>query len=93
MGDDNRQEAEKVWYINNGVQGAHLGKLPKCTAIAPSTGRRCRNPAMRHRDVCCVHAGLYHPGAPYGNRNARRENRKDSVSKLIAEADELLKSL
>ena len=61
---------KRVWYLNGGVPGFDLNTLPRCQAVAKSFGRRCRNPAMKGSDLCCVHAGLKKPGAKMGNQNA-----------------------
>lgn len=45
---------------------------PRCTAISKSTGERCKRIAKQGFDVCGIHAGLYSPGAPKGNSNARK---------------------
>ena len=69
-----KQKTEpKVWFINNGVQGVNLNDLPQCTAIAKSTGKRCKNVQMKGKNgLCCVHAGVYKPGAAFGNTRARK---------------------
>jgi glucans biosynthesis protein len=70
MTDAEKQKSDGTWYIKNGVKGFDLNSLPRCSAIAKSTGKRCRNPTMKNHDLCCVHAGLYRPGAPTGNKNS-----------------------
>ncbi len=70
MSEGGYQKSDKLWYINSGVRGFDLNTLPRCQAVTKTTKRRCKNPAMKGRKVCCVHAGLYTPGAPKGNRNS-----------------------
>lgn len=98
---DKAEEQKRVWYIQGGVPGFDLSKLPRCQAVAASFGRRCRNPAMKGSDLCCVHAGLKNPGAKLGNQNAlkhglytkeAREERKE-VRAYVKEIDELLNGL
>ena len=36
-----------------------LATLPKCTAIARTTGKRCQNPAMRGAHLCHMHGGRH----------------------------------
>lgn len=87
------QKTENVWFIKNGVRGVNLRDLPRCHAIAKTTGRRCKNPAMRNSTLCCVHAGFYRPGAPYNNKNACRENRKENVSAFVRQCNDFLDTL
>jgi hypothetical protein len=75
MADTGNQKSDSVWYINSGVRGFNLNSLPRCRAVAKTTGNRCKNPAMKDRDTCCVHAGLYKPGPPMGNKNSFKNGR------------------
>ena len=65
------QSCEKRgWLIKNGVQALDLSSLPRCQAVAASTGQSCKRPALKGRNVCGIHAGNYTPGAKKGNRNS-----------------------
>jgi glucans biosynthesis protein len=89
---------KRVWYLNGGVPGFDLNSLPRCQAIAKSFDRRCRNPAMKGSDLCCVHAGLKKPGARPGNRNALKHGlhtkealeQKEEVRSYIKEMEDFL---
>lgn len=59
-----------VWYIKNGVKALDLSSLPRCQAIAKTTGKECKRPAQKGLTVCGIHAGRYMPGAKAGNQNA-----------------------
>ena len=58
---------DKIWYINSGVRGLDLSSLPRCQAIASTTGKRCKRPARKNTDRCGIHSGRFRPGAPIGN--------------------------
>ena len=89
------------WFIKNGVAGFDLNSLPRCNAITKTTNRPCRNPAMKGRDVCCVHAGLKHPGAKKGNKNAFKHGlytaetiaAKDATKRFLKDTDEFLNNI
>ena len=67
------QNSEKrVWHINNGVTALNFSTLPRCQAIASSTGQPCKRPALKGQPLCGIHSGRYTPGAKKGNRNAVR---------------------
>lgn len=38
----------------------------QCCAIARSTGKRCKLPAVKGRNECGMHAGVYRPGQKKG---------------------------
>ena len=61
---------KKSWFINNGVQGFDMTTLPRCQAIAKSTGEPCRRPAIKGQSYCGIHSGRYKPGAKIGNQSA-----------------------
>jgi len=90
-----------IWQINGGVQGFDLNSLPRCSAITKITKRRCRNPAMKGREVCCVHAGIYKPGAALGNTNslkhglfsAEKKAERQSARDFIEEAEDFLRAM
>ena len=87
------RKTENVWFIKNGVRGVNLRDLPRCQAIAKTTGNKCKNPAMRSSTLCCVHAGLYSPSAPYGNKNACKQNKEEKVSDFVSDCNAFLDSL
>ena len=65
------QSCEKRgWLIKNGVQALDLSSLPRCQAVAASTGHSCKHAALKGRNVCGIHAGNYTPRAKKGNRNS-----------------------
>ncbi|WP_367947101.1 HGGxSTG domain-containing protein [Sphingopyxis sp. BSNA05] len=55
---------------NNPMQPAQLVKAPRCLAKTRK-GTECQSPAVRGRKRCRMHGGN-NPGAPKGNRNARK---------------------
>lgn len=83
MMDPEEQRGATKWYISHGVQGFDLNSLPRCSAFAKTTHKRCKNPAMKGKEVCCVHAGLYKPGAPVGNTNSLKHGLY--TAKMVAE--------
>ncbi len=98
MSEGGYQKSDKLWYINSGVRGFDLNTLPRCQAVTKTTNRRCKNPAMKGRKVCCVHAGLYKPGAPKGNKNSLKHGMysaeaiadRKTAQELLNESAELL---
>jgi len=93
-----KEQRGRIWYLKSGAPGLDLNTLPRCKAIAPSTGKRCGNPAMKDKDVCCVHAGLYKPGPPKGNQHALKHGfytakaiaERKRAKEFLKEAEELL---
>jgi hypothetical protein len=69
------QSGGKIWHINSGVQGLDLSSLPRCQAMAETTGERCKRTALKNTDRCGIHSGKYRPGAPLGNQNNFRHGR------------------
>jgi len=68
MSDSSR--GERVWYLKNGAKALDLSKLPRCQAVAKSTGEPCKRPAVKGYSLCGIHAGRYRPGGIKGNQNA-----------------------
>jgi len=66
----NPKRGKKVWYLKNGAKALDLSELPRCQAIAKSTGLPCKRPALKGSSLCGIHAGRYRPGGIKGNRNA-----------------------
>lgn len=98
MTDREKQKSVGHWCIKGGVPGFNLNSLPRCQEIAKSTGKRCGNPAMKDRDVCCVHAGFFRPGAPLGNQRtwkhgnytAKAISERREAREFIKQTEELL---
>ena len=59
---------ERHGQLKNGNPPCDLSLLPRCNATAKSTGKRCRQAAMRN-GKCYWHGGCS-TGAPIGNQNA-----------------------
>ena len=55
---------------NNAVQPARLADAPRCGARTRA-GTECQSPAVKDKRRCRMHGGT-NPGAPIGNRNARK---------------------
>ena len=55
---------------NNAVQPARLAEAPRCGARTRA-GMECQSPAVSGKQRCRMHGGT-NPGAPIGNRNARK---------------------
>jgi len=69
-------------HLKNGNPPCDLRSMPKCQAVAKSTGRRCGNIAMKGKNVCHIHGGKS-SGAPKGNMNALKHG--CYTAKAIAE--------
>ena len=71
-----KQSREKqLHYINNGVKAFDLSTLPRCRAIAVSTGQTCKRAALKGTHLCGIHSGRYTPGAKMNNQNALTNGR------------------
>jgi hypothetical protein len=46
-----------------------LNAALRCTARSKRSGKRCRGPAVRGKQVCRMHGGAAGSGAPTGKRN------------------------
>ena len=55
---------------NNATQPARLTDAPRCRARTRA-GTECQSPAVHGKRRCRMHGGT-NPGAPIGNRNARK---------------------
>ena len=55
---------------NNAMQPALLADAPRCGARTRA-GTECQSPAVSGKRRCRMHGGT-NPGAPIGNRNARK---------------------
>jgi len=101
MGNNDVQKNGKAWYLKNGARGFDLNTLPRCTAVAKSTGKQCKNPAMNGSMYCCVHNGWYKPGAPKGNQNRykhglysqKAKEERDEARRILREGLDFLKDL
>lgn len=58
----------RLGMLRNGNPPCDLANLPRCNAMAKSTGQRCQQPAMKN-GKCYWHGGKS-PGASKGNQNA-----------------------
>lgn len=67
----NQSAERKTWFIKNGVRGLDFRDLPRCSGVATSTNKRCRRAAQKGKQLCGIHSGIFTPGAPMGNSNAR----------------------
>ena len=59
-----------AYQSNNPVQPALLADAPRCGARTRA-GTECQSPAVHGKRRCRMHGGT-NPGAPIGNRNARK---------------------
>jgi hypothetical protein len=66
----NSSSGHRIWHINNGVKGFDTSTLPRCQAIAASTGKPCKRAALKGQKLCGIHAGRYTPGGKATNQNA-----------------------
>ena len=77
-----------------------LRAMPKCQAVAKTTGRRCGNIAIKGKNVCYLHGGKS-PGAPKRNMNALKHGWHTAKSiaerrytrEFIKEAHRLIKEI
>lgn len=64
---DNQPQKSRLGFLKNGGIPADLSKLPRCTATAKHSGKRCKRIALRGKTVCQFHGGR--GGAPSGKKN------------------------
>jgi len=96
----NKEQPQVPWVLNNGNKPLDLRSLPRCQAMAKSTGRRCGNPAMKGKQVCYIHGGKS-PGAPRDNKNALKHGnftseafqRRNYLQMLLKKSRELIKEI
>lgn len=96
----NEERPHKTWFLNNGNKPLDLRTLPRCKAMAKSTGRRCGNPAMKGKRVCYIHGGKS-TGPPIGNRNALKSGsftakaleRRSHLRELLRQSKELIEEI
>lgn len=72
MKSEAKDSGNRGWTINNGTPGFDLSSLPRCMATAKSTGKQCRNAAIKGRNFCAMHAGIYKPGRKRGSEGPRK---------------------
>lgn len=67
---ENRKQpqGQRLGWLKNGNPPCDLTLLPRCNATAKTTGKQCRQPAMKN-GKCHWHGGKS-TGAPRGNQNA-----------------------
>ena len=63
-----------------------LAKLPRCQAKSKTSGKQCRQPAMKGKRVCYYHGGMS-PGAPKGNKNALKHGRYSIVPTWVPQPE------
>jgi len=68
---------------NNPMQPAQLAEAPRCLARTRSGGE-CQSPAVKGKRRCRMHGGT-NPGAPQGNRNARKHGCYSAEAKNAAQ--------
>jgi len=71
----NSSGGHRTWHINNGVKGLDTSTLPRCQAVATSTGKPCKRAALKGQKLCGIHAGRYNPGGKARNQNALKHGR------------------
>ena len=95
------QNSDKKWFLRGGVPGFDLSTLPRCEAIAKTTGKRCKRAALKGQKLCGIHSDNYTPSAPKGNDNAlktglhtaaARAERKE-VNEFIAESNAFINEI
>ena len=67
-----------------------LRDAPRCTAMAKSMGKRCRNPSKQGWTVCRLHGagggappGKAHPNYKYGLRSKAFTEQRKRINQLI----------
>ena len=96
----NKEQLQLPWVLNNGNKPLDLRSLPRCQAMAKSTGRRCGNPAMNGKKVCYIHGGKS-TGAPKKNKNALKHGgytaeaieRNYNLRMLLKQSKELIERI
>jgi uncharacterized protein YjcR len=96
----NEKQPHGRWLLKNKNKPLDLKTLPRCHAIAKSTGQRCGNPAMKGKRVCYIHGGKS-PGAPIGNQNALKygfytkklKAERKYIKQIIKQANKLINKI
>ena len=83
-----------------------LCSLPRCQAMAKSTGKRCGNPAMKGKRVCYIHGGKSrgprtkegklrskYANIKHGDYTAEAIARRKEVNQLFRECNEFIKNM
>jgi len=83
------KQPQGQWILNNFNKPLDLRTLPRCQAIAKSTGKRCGNAAVKGKRVCYIHGGKS-SGAPKNNKNAYKHGR---FSAKVIEEQKLVRHL
>jgi len=66
----NQHGGKKPVYLKNGALACDLASLPRCQALAPTTGKTCKRPAQKGKTMCGIHLGTYKCGSKPNNRSA-----------------------
>lgn len=69
-------------FLKNGGVPADLSKLPRCTATAKHSGKRCKRIALKGKTVCQFHGGR--GGGPKGKRNGSYKHGKHTKEAIAA---------
>jgi hypothetical protein len=57
-----------VRFLRNGNKALDFADLPRCQAVASSTGQTCKRAAVKGKKYCGIHSGRYRPGPAIYNR-------------------------
>ena len=89
--DEEQPHGPRLGRLKNCNPPCNLAQLPRCNALAKSTGKRCRQPAMDN-GKCYWHGGKS-TGPPEGNQNAFKHGQftKESLA-FQKKIDELMNS-
>lgn len=71
-------------FSNNPMQLERLAQSPRCLART-RLGAECQSPAVNGKRRCRMHGGT-NPGAPKGNRNARKHGAYSAKAKAAADS-------
>ena len=103
---ETRPEKANIGWLKNNNPPCDLRTLPRCQAIAKSTGQRCRNPAMKGKRVCYLHGGkstgprtragklrTKYANLKHGYYTAEAIARRKEVNRFFRECREFLKNM
>lgn len=99
MKSEKQPQGQRLGRLKYDNPPCDLTKLPRCNAKAKTTGKRCRQAAMKN-GKCYWHGGKS-PGPPTGNKNSYKHGyytaeaieSRIQVRNILREADKLLNSL
>lgn len=95
----NQPHGPRSGKLKNNNPACDLSLLPRCNAMAKSTGARCKQVAMKN-GKCYWHGGAS-PGAPFGNMNSFKHGmytkksleRRKNIRQLLKTCREALNRL